>query len=243
MQDERLIFGKNAVLEAIRSKSGIDTVLISIKNDDPFAHKLRMMAKENNFVVKQVSSIKLNNLCGNQNHQGVAAFSAIFEFCELEDILEVAKEKNKPHFIVVLDEIEDPHNLGAIIRSAECAGADGVVIGKHRSAGITPTVVKSSAGATEYMKVCRVTNITKTIEKLKEKNIWIYGAEAGGEDFRRTNLTGDIAIVVGSEGNGISRLVKESCDVLVSIPMHGNINSLNASVAAGILLFEAAKSR
>ena len=174
---------------------------------------------------------------------GILAFAAVKEYCSVEDILACAESRGEPPFIVVLDELEDPHNLGAIIRTAECAGVHGVIVPKRRSAGLSYTVGKASAGAIEYMNVARVTNIAATIDELKAKGVWVFGADMNGTDYEKCDFSGPCAIVIGNEGKGISRLVREKCDVIVSLPMKGKINSLNASVAAGILMYQAMKGR
>ena len=200
-------------------------------------------AKDKGILVKEVDRTKLDYVSGNENHQGIVAFAAVREYSTVDDILAYAAEKDEPPFIVILDEIEDPHNLGAIIRTAECAGVHGVIIPKRRSVGLSYTVGKASAGAIEYMRVARVTNIAALIDDLKSKGVWVYGADMNGTDYQKCNFSGACAIVIGNEGKGISRLVREKCDVIVSLPMKGQINSLNASVAAGIIMYSAMKDR
>jgi len=182
-------------------------------------------------------------MTNNANHQGIVAITSIKEYSTVDDILALALKRNESPFIVILDEIEDPHNLGAIIRTAECSGAHGVIIKKRHSAGLSYTVAKSSAGAVEYLPVARVTNISATIDELKEKGIWVYGADMNGTDYRKCDFSGGAAIVIGNEGTGISRLVREKCDTIVSLPLKGKINSLNASVSAGIVVYEAVRQR
>ena len=205
--------------------------------------KIVAMAREKNLLVKETNIQKLNALSENANHQGVVALCAATEYCSVEDILALAKERNEDPFILIADEIEDPHNLGAIIRTAEASGVHGVIIPKRRSASVTGVVFKTSAGAVSHMKIAKVGNLTATIKTLKEHGVWVYGADMDGEVFSKTNFSGSIALVIGSEGKGMGRLVKENCDVLVKIPMFGKVNSLNASVASGILMYQVVQSR
>ena len=193
--------------------------------------------------VKEVDRTKLDYVSGGATHQGIVAFAAAKDYSTVDDILEYAESRGEAPFVVVLDEVEDPHNLGAIIRTAECAGVHGIIIPKRRSAGLSYTVAKASAGAIEYMRVARVTNIAVTLDELKEKGVWVYGADMDGTDYDECDFSGACAIVIGNEGKGISRLVREKCDVIASLPMKGQINSLNASVAAGILMYKAMKNR
>lgn len=237
---EQVIFGRNAVAEAILSDKTVDTVYI--QKGSGGLGKIIADAKEQGAVVKEVTEEKLNVLTGGK-HGGVAAVIAAVEYSSIDDILEVSKAKGKPPFIIIADEIQDPHNLGAIIRTAEAAGADGVIIPKRRSAGLTSTVFKTSAGAASWVKVARVSNLVSAIKELKEHNIWVYGAEADGTPFHQAKLDGGIALVIGSEGAGLGRLVRENCDLILSIDMYGKINSLNASVSAGILMYEVVKYR
>ena len=192
--------------------------------------------KDRNIPIKEVDSRKLDFMCGHANHQGILLSAAAHAYATVEDILAKAEEKGEPPFIILCDGLEDPHNLGAIIRTAECCGAHGVIVPQRRSVGLTGAVGKASAGALEYVPVARVTNLVATIEMLKEKNIWVYAADADGTAWNKADLTGAIALVIGSEGNGVGRLVKEKCDGVLSVPMKGHINSLNASVAAAILM-------
>jgi 23S rRNA (guanosine2251-2'-O)-methyltransferase len=239
--EEQIIYGRNAVTEALRAGKAIDTVFVQ-KGANGLG-KLIALAKENGAVVKDTSADRLDELSGGGKHGGVAAVAAAAEYATVEEILAVSENKGTPPFIIIADEIQDPHNLGAIIRTAEAAGADGVIIPKRRSAGLTSTVFKTSAGAASWVKVARVSNLAETIKMLKTKGIWVYGAEADGKPFRSADLSGPAALVIGSEGNGLGRLVRESCDVVLSIDMYGKINSLNASVSAGILMYEFVRSR
>ncbi len=238
-----LIAGRNPVSEAVRSNRPIDKILVASGEKSGAIVGILAKAREKQIPVKEVSKTKLDMISGNAVHQGIIAFAAVKEYSTVEDILEYAQNKNEAPFIIILDEVEDPHNLGAIIRTAECAGVHGIIIPKRRSASLSYTVGKASAGAVEYMRIARVTNIAKTIDELKEKNIWVYGADMNGTDYNDCDFSGSCAIVIGNEGKGISRLVKEKCDVIVSLPMKGKINSLNASVAAGILMYRAMKDR
>ena len=236
-----VIAGRNPVSEAIRSGRPIDKILVA--RGEKSGAVVGILAKDKGILVKEVDRTKLDYVSGNENHQGIVAFAAVREYSTVDDILAYAAEKDEPPFIVILDEIEDPHNLGAIIRTAECAGVHGVIIPKRRSVGLSYTVGKASAGAIEYMRVARVTNIAALIDDLKSKGVWVYGADMNGTDYQKCNFSGACAIVIGNEGKGISRLVREKCDVIVSLPMKGQINSLNASVAAGIIMYSAMKDR
>lgn len=238
-----LLIGRNAVTEALKSDREIDTLILMRNNNNPALSRLASMAKEKGAVVKEVDSKKLDFMCSGANHQGVAAYVAAHEYASVEDIFAYAEEKGEAPFIVVCDEIEDPHNLGAIIRTAECAGVHGVIIPKRRSASLNFTVGKTSAGALEYMRVARVSNLASTIDELKEKGCWVYGADMDGTDYKKTDFSGAVVLVIGSEGKGIGKLIRQKCDAIVSLPMKGNINSLNASVAAGILMYEVSCGR
>ena len=238
-----VIAGRNPVSEAIRSGRPIDKILVARGEKSGAVEGLLAKSKDKGILVKEVDRTKLDYVSGNENHQGIVAFAAVREYSTVDDILAYAAEKDEPPFIVILDEIEDPHNLGAIIRTAECAGVHGVIIPKRRSVGLSYTVGKASAGAIEYMRVARVTNIAALIDDLKSKGVWVYGADMNGTDYQKCNFSGACAIVIGNEGKGISRLVREKCDVIVSLPMKGQINSLNASVAAGIIMYSAMKDR
>ena len=233
-----LLIGRNAVTEALKSDREIDTLILMRNNNNPALSRLASMAKEKGAVVKEVDSKKLDFMCGGANHQGVAAYVAAHEYSSIDEIFAYAEEKGEAPFIVVCDEIEDPHNLGAIIRTAECAGVHGVIIPKRRSASLNFTVGKTSAGALEYMRVARVSNLASTIDELKEKGCWVYGADMDGTDYKKTDFSGAVVLVIGSEGKGIGKLIRQKCDAIVSLPMKGNINSLNASVAAGILMYD-----
>ena len=200
-------------------------------------------AREKKIPVKEVDRAKLDYLSGGAVHQGIIAFAAAKEYCSVDDIFACAENRGEAPFIIVLDELEDPHNLGAIIRTAECAGVHGVIVPKRRSAGLSFTVSKASAGAVEYMNVARVTNIAQTVEELKARGVWVFGADMNGTDYSACDFSGPCAIVIGNEGKGISRLVREKCDVIVSLPMKGRVSSLNASVAAGILMYRAMRDR
>lgn len=238
-----IIAGRNCVKEALNSGRAIESVLIVKGNKAGSCTAIIAQAKDKGIPVKEVDSKKLDFLCGGAVHQGIAAMAAVKEYSTVEDIFATAKERGEPPFIIVLDEIEDPHNLGAIIRTAECTGAHGVIIPKRRSAGLSYTVGKSSAGAVEYVNVARVTNIPSVIDELKERGVWVFGADMDGEDSSKTDLTGAIALVIGNEGKGIGRLVSSKCDGILSLPMKGQINSLNASVAAGVLMYDVLRQR
>ena len=236
--------GRNALTEALRSGRTIDKVFIASGETDRGLQRLAADAKEAGAVVVPVDRRKLDAMSTTHAHQGVIALAAAREYFTIDDLLEEAAQRGENALLVICDELSDPHNLGAIIRSAECAGAHGVIIPKRRSVGLTATVSKASAGAVEYMKVARVTNINAAIEELKEKGVWIFGTAAEGSiPMYQADLTGPAAIVIGSEGEGMSRLVQKNCDVTVHIPMKGRITSLNASAAASILLYEAVRQR
>ncbi len=243
-ENEGQIEGRNALTEALKSGKTIDKVLIASGETDRYLQKLAAQAKEAGAVVVPVDRRKLDAMSTTRAHQGVIALVAAKEYCSIDEILEEANCRGEAPLLVICDELSDPHNLGAILRSAECAGAHGVIIPKRRSVGLTATVSKASAGAVEYMKVARVTNINAAIEELKKKGVWIFGTAAEGSiPMYRADLTVPSAIVIGSEGDGMSRLVRKNCDVTVSIPLRGNITSLNASAAASILLYEAVRQR
>ncbi len=236
-----LIFGRNPVLEALRSGAALDTIYMS--GGGGSLGQIRSLAKEKGIVVKDVQDKKLTQLSGGASHQGVAAVMACAEYVTLDDILAVSAEKGTAPFIIICDEIEDPHNLGAIIRTAETSGADGIIIPKRRSAGLNGTVFKTSAGAASYVPVARVPNLASAIDELKERGVWIYGTDASGAEYTETDFTGACALVIGSEGFGISALIQKKCDFMVRLPMEGRINSLNASVAAGIFMYEVLRQR
>ena len=241
--EKDVIFGRNSVAEAIKSGRPLDSVMVARGDRSGSIPKIVADAKKAGIVIKEVDAKKLDFICGHNNHQGIAAMGAVKEYSSIEDIFATAEERDESPFIIICDEIEDPHNLGAIIRTAEAAGAHGVIIPKRRSASLSFTVAKTSAGAVEFMHVARVTNIPQTIDELKKRGVWVYCADMDGEPFYKSNLKGAIALVIGSEGNGVGRLVKEKCDVTLSMPMKGKINSLNASVAAGILMYEVSRQR
>ncbi len=236
-----IIYGKNAVTEALLSGTPVDTVYAA-KNCGGLG-RIISLARECGAVFKQTDEEKLRRLCGTGKHGGVCASTAAAAYFGVDDILRTAAEKNEPPFIVICDEIQDPHNLGAIIRTAEAAGAHGVIIPKRRSAGLNSTVFKTSAGAASWIKTARVNNISETVRTLKKQGIWVYAAEADGTPFYKTDLSGPIALVIGSEGQGVSRLVRENCDAVLSIDMYGRVNSLNASVSAAVLIYEAVRRR
>ena len=241
---EDLILGRNAVIEALKSDRTIECLYVS-KGDLEGSIKVALgLARDKGIVVKEADRRKLDTMCEGLNHQGIVAKVTPFKYCEMNDILEVAEKKDEKPFIVILDEIEDPHNLGSIIRTAELCGVHGIIIPKRRNVGVTSTVYKCSAGAIEHMKIAKVTNINATIDMLKEKGIWIYGADIEGKDYSyNTDFSGPCALIIGSEGKGISNLTLKKCDLLVKIPMVGKINSLNASVAGGIMMYEVLKGR
>lgn len=240
----RIIEGRNPVIEALRGDAQIDTILINKESAQGSLNKIFELAKEKNILIKNVDKALLDRLSENKRHQGVIAEAMEYEYKEIDDLLNYAKEKNEKPFIIILDEITDVHNLGSIIRSAECLGAHGVIIPKRRAAQINGVAAKTSAGAIEYLPVCRVTNISETLEELKKKGLWIYGADMSGDKYiYEEKFDVPVGLVIGSEGFGIGRLVKEKCDILVKIPMKGNVNSLNASNAASIIIYEIMKQR
>ncbi len=241
--DENIIIGRNCVLEALKSGRELDALFVARGAHSGTTAMIIAKAKEKGITIKEADSKKLDYMCGHGNHQGIVATAALKNYSELEDIFTEAESRGEAPFIVILDEIEDPHNFGAIIRTAECAGVHGIIIPKRRSAGLTYTVNKSSAGALEHMHIVRVTNLASVMDELKKRGVWIYGADMSGELIYSCDLTGKVAVVIGNEGKGISRLIKEKCDNLISLPMYGKINSLNASVAAGIALYDAANQR
>lgn len=244
MAEESLIIeGRNAVIEAFRSGKTIDKVFVLDSCQDGPVRTIVREAKKHDTILQFVTKERLDQLSETGKHQGVVAHAAAYEYVEVEDILALAKEKGEDPFIFILDNIEDPHNLGAIIRTANLAGAHGVIIPKRRAVGLTATVAKTSAGALNYTPVAKVTNLVKTMEELKEKGLWFVCADMGGETMYRLNLTGPIGLVIGNEGTGVGRLVKEECDFVASIPMKGDIDSLNASVAAGVLAYEIVRQR
>ena len=237
------IEGRNAVLEAFRSEKCVDKLFVLDRCQDGPVRTIIREARKKDTIINFVQKERLDQLSETGAHQGVIAQVAAYEYSTVEDILNKAKEKGEAPFIFLLDDIEDPHNLGAIIRTANLAGAHGVIIPKHRAVGLTATVAKTSAGALNYTPVAKVANLGQTIDELKEKGIWFVCADMDGEVMYRQNLTGPIGLVIGNEGNGVSRLVKEKCDFTTAIPMNGDIDSLNASVAAGVLAFEIVRQR
>lgn len=237
------IYGRNPIKEAYRAGKTIDKLFIVKGEFDPTLNTIRKLAKEQRTVVSLVDRNTLDKMANGGNHQGVVASVTDFEYCDADDILALAKEKNEPALIVILDGITDPHNLGAIIRSAECFGAHGIIIPKHRSVTVNDTVIKVACGATEHILIAKVTNINDAIRDLKDKGVWVYATDFDGDAPKTVNLNGDIAIIIGSEGEGIHRLTKELSDATLTIPQYGKVNSLNASVAAGIILYEATRQR
>jgi len=241
--NDELLIGRNPISEAFSSGRAIIKVMVAKGLTGGPAVEIIAKAKKAGVPVQEVDRKKLDYMTSGASHQGVVALCAMKEYASVEDILALAAERGEAPFIILLDEIEDPHNLGAIVRSAECAGAHGVIVKKRRSAGLTYTAYKASAGALEYVPVARVNNLADTIDILKEQGVWVYGADMNGKDYLKVDFSGGTAIVIGNEGKGISRLVREKCDVIVSLPLKGRINSLNASVAAGILMYKAAENR
>ena len=238
-----LIAGRNAIAEALRAGRAIDSLYVQRGERGGALQALVKKAKEAGAAIKEADPKKLDYLCGGANHQGVVAVAAVKEYATVEDLFRRAQEKDEPPFFVVCDELEDPHNLGAILRTAECAGAHGVIIPKRRSVGLTYAVGKASAGAVESLPVALVCRMPSLLEELKARGLWIYAADMDGSPWCQTDFTGPTALVIGSEGRGVGRLVKEKADFVVSLPLKGNINSLNASVAAGILCYEVARQR
>ena len=239
MSNEDLIFGKNSVIEALNAGRSINKIFLLDDRNNPTLKKIFAQAKEKKIVTEFFSRTKLDKLSGGKNHQGVIASVAPVEYFTLEEILQFAEEKNQPPFLILLDELEDPHNFGAILRTADAVGVHGVIIPKRRSVSINSTVAKTSSGAVEYVKVAQVINVAETLKKLRELDLKIVGSDISGEkNFSDADLTGGIVLVIGSEGKGMRRLTKENCDLLVKIPMVGKINSLNASVAGAVLMYE-----
>jgi len=241
---EDIIEGRNAVIETLKSDRTIEQIFVAKGDVSGSINVVLALAKEKKIVIKEVDRKKLDQMTQTGSHQGVIAQVTPFKYCDIEDILSCAKKRGETPFIVILDEIEDPHNFGSIVRTAEVCGAHGIIIPKRRNVGVTPIVYKSSAGACEYMNIAKVTNINVAIDNLKDKGIWIYGADMKGTSYcYDADLKGALALVIGSEGKGISKLTKAKCDVLVKIPMKGSISSLNASVAGGILMYEILKQK
>lgn len=239
-----VLVGRNAVTEALKSGRGINKLWIASGDREGSVAEIAALAKERGIVVQYVERAKIESLAGGHRHQGVLAYVAPVPYAELDDILKAAGEKGEAPFLVLLDELEDPHNLGALLRTADATGVHGILIPKRRSVSLNATVAKTSAGAVEYVPVARIGNIAQTLKKLKEKGFWVAGADMDGEKaYYEADLTGPLVLVVGSEGRGMSRLTKEACDFIVSMPMVGRINSLNASVAGSILMYESMRQR
>lgn len=243
MMDEELIIGKNPVLEALKSGRSVNKVMISDQLNKGLERQIFQASKKAGTIVQKVPKSKLNQLTS-EVHQGVVAYVASYQYATIDDIFAAAEQKEELPFFIILDELEDPHNLGSIIRTADATGAHGIIIPKRRSVGLTATVAKTSVGALEYVPVARVTNMMDTIKELKERNVWIVGTDAdASQDYRQLDGQTAIALVIGSEGKGMSRLVKEACDWTISLPMIGQVTSLNASVACGLLLYEIYRKR
>ena len=236
-----LLTGRNPIREALKSGRDIEKLMVARGDLSGSAREILSMAKERRVPVQEVERTRLDAIA--PNHQGMIAYASAYQYSTVEDMLELAKAREEQPFLVILDGVTDPHNLGAIIRSAECAGAHGVIVQERRAVGLTPAAVKASAGAVEYIPVARVVNLTSVIEQLKAQNIWIYAADMGGEDYREVDFKGGVALVIGAEGEGVSRLVLDACDKRVSLPIRGKLDSLNASVAAGVLLYEVLRAR
>lgn len=242
-REENLIIGRNAILEALRSDRTIDSLYVARGNRAGAISALLAKAKAKGIVIKEADPKKLDFLCGHANHQGVVAVAAAKAYATLDDLFRLAEERGEPPFFIIADGLHDPHNLGAVIRTAECAGAHGVIVPKRHSTGLTYAVGKASAGAVEYLPVARVSNLAAAMDELKKRGVWIYAADMDGERWCDVDYSGAVALVVGSEGDGVGRLVKEKSDFIVSLPIRGNVNSLNASVACGILCYEVVRSR
>ena len=242
-ENENIIEGRNAVMEAFRSGKPVDKLYVLDGCQDGAVRSIIREARKHDTILNFVEKDRLNQLSETGKHQGVIASVAAYEYAEVEDMLKLAEEKGEDPFLIILDNIEDPHNLGAIIRTAEAAGAHGVIIPKRRSASLNATVFKTSAGAASWLPVARVSNLAATIDMLKENGVWIYGTDGEGQSYTEVKLTGPIGLIVGSEGFGMGRLIKDKCDFLLSLPMAGKVNSLNASVAAGIFMYEAVRQR
>lgn len=240
---DNIICGRNSVLEAVRSGREIDRLLVAHGVSGGSIAAIVAKCSARGILIKEVSPQKLDYYCGGANHQGVAVLFAAQEYSTVSEMLETARERNEKPFLILCDEIEDPHNLGAIIRTAEACGAHGIIIPKRRSASLNATVAKSASGALEYMKVARVTNLANTIDELKKNGVWVFGADMEGEDYTRVDFDVPCALVIGNEGKGIGTLTAKKCDAIVSLPMSGRINSLNASVAAGVLMYEVVRRR
>jgi len=237
------LIGRNAVLEALNSDKNIDRIYIKSGENEGTLRVIIAKAKERNIVIKEIAKNRLDEMTGNANHQGVIASCPFVPYATIDDMFEKASAKNEQPFLIILDEIKDPHNLGAVIRTADAAGAHGVIIPARRAVGLTAAVGKTSAGAANHVLVAKVTNIAAMIDDLKKRGVWIACADMSGESIYKADLNGSIALVIGSEGEGVGRLVKERCDFAVSLPMKGELNSLNASVAAGVLMYEVVRAR
>ncbi len=242
-QSRNIICGRNPVLEAIRSGREIDRLLLAHGASGGTVTVIVAKCREKGILIKEISPQKMDYYCGGAHHQGVAIVYAAQEYATVEELLQTAAERGEPPFLILCDEIEDPHNLGAIIRTAEACGVHGIIIPKRRSASLNATVAKSASGALEYMKVARVTNLVQVIEDLKKQGVWIFGADMNGADYTKTDFSGPCALVIGNEGHGLGALVAKKCDAIVSLPMKGKINSLNASVAAGVFMYEVMRRR
>lgn len=238
-----IVEGRNPIIEALKNNRSIEKIMVNKASKEGSIKKILAMAKENKVIIQEVDRHKLDEMSESHAHQGVIAITSDYRYYDLDEILEIPKERGEDPFFIILDGITDPHNLGSIIRTADAVGAHAVIIPKRRSVQITPIVAKASAGAVEYLPVCKVTNIVNTIKTLKENGLWIAAVDMDGQTFYQQNLGGPLGLVVGSEGEGISRLVKQNCDFTVSMPMSGNVTSLNASVAGGILLYEVYRQR
>lgn len=240
---ENQVEGRNPVLEALRSRRTIEKILVAKGERTGSIREILKKARENKIVIQEVERSRLDQLSVSGAHQGVIAFVTPYTYVTIDHILKRAADRGEDPFVIVLDGLTDPHNLGSILRTAECCGAHGVIIPKRRAVGLTPAAIKASAGAVEFIPVAKVTNISSTLDDLKDRGLWVAGADMKGEVYTRANLTGPIALVIGGEGSGLGRLVKEKCDFLISIPLKGEIESLNASVAAGILMYEVLRQR
>lgn len=238
-----IIEGRNPIIEALKNNRPIEKIMVNKASKEGSIKKILAMARENKVIIQEVDRHKLDEMSESHAHQGVIAITSDYRYYDLDEILEIPKERGEDPFFIILDGITDPHNLGSIIRTADAVGAHAIIIPKRRSVQITPIVAKASAGAVEYVPVCKVTNIVNTIKTLKENGLWIAAVDMDGQTFYQQNLAGPLGLVVGSEGEGISRLVKQNCDFTVSMPMSGNVTSLNASVAGGILLYEVYRQR
>lgn len=242
--EQEMIIGRNPVMEALKSGRSVNKVIISQQINARFHSQIQGLSKSAGTIIQKVPKKKLDQLADGGNHQGVIAYVASYQYASIDDLFAKAEARNEEPFFIILDELEDPHNLGSILRTADATGVHGIIIPKHRSVGLTATVAKTSAGAIEYIPVARVTNITDTISELKERHVWVVGTDMkNSEDYRTLDGTLPIALVIGNEGKGISRLVKENCDWTVSLPMTGSVSSLNASVACSLLLYEVYRKR